>query len=76
MGSRLFLKTDTYRYDMHHCRFEVLLTMPQLSSALPLDTNIYGLGEVVASSGFRRNIRGTIQTMWNRDAADPVDENM
>ncbi|KAF8344964.1 glycosyl hydrolases family 31-domain-containing protein [Amanita rubescens] len=48
----------------------------QLSSALPLDTNIYGLGEVIASSGFRRDVRGTIQTMWNRDAADPVDENI
>ncbi|KAF8344954.1 glycoside hydrolase family 31 protein [Amanita rubescens] len=48
----------------------------QLSSALPLDTNIYGLGEVVASSGFRRDVRGTIQTMWNRDAADPVDQNI
>ncbi|KAF9062556.1 galactose mutarotase-like domain-containing protein [Rhodocollybia butyracea] len=28
----------------------------QLTSSLPLDTNIYGLGEVVASSGFRRNV--------------------
>jgi len=42
-----------------------------------LDTNIYGLGEVVASSGFRRDVlNGTIQTMWNRDEADPLDENM
>ena len=49
---------------------------PQISSALPLDANIYGLGEVVASSGFRRDIRGTIQTLWNRDAGDPIDENM
>ena len=49
---------------------------PQISSDLPLDTNIYGLGEVVASSGFRRDVRGTIQTLWNRDAADPIDENM
>ncbi|KAF9043212.1 glycosyl hydrolases family 31-domain-containing protein [Panaeolus papilionaceus] len=51
----------------------------QLTSALPLDTNIYGLGEVVASSGFRRNVGpqgGTIQTMWARDIADPVDENL
>ncbi|KAH9475774.1 Alpha-glucosidase [Psilocybe cubensis] len=51
----------------------------QLSSALPLNTNIYGLGEVVASSGFRRNVGpngGTIQTMWARDIADPVDENI
>jgi alpha-glucosidase len=49
---------------------------PQISSALPLNTNIYGLGEVVASSGFRRDVRGTIQTLWNRDAGDPIDENM
>ncbi|KAF8268968.1 glycosyl hydrolases family 31-domain-containing protein [Lactarius quietus] len=49
----------------------------QLTSALPLDTNIYGLGEVVASSGFRRDVRnGTVQTMWNRDKADPLDENI
>ena len=42
-----------------------------------MDTNIYGLGEVVASSGFRRDVlNGTIQTMWNRDDADPLDENM
>ncbi|KIM36315.1 glycoside hydrolase family 31 protein [Hebeloma cylindrosporum] len=53
----------------------------QLASVLPLDTNIYGLGEVVSSSGFRRNIGpvgGTIQTMWARDVGlvDPVDTNM
>ncbi|KIK64069.1 glycoside hydrolase family 31 protein [Collybiopsis luxurians FD-317 M1] len=51
----------------------------QLTSALPLDANIYGMGEAVASSGFRRNVAsngGSIQTLWARDAADPVDENM
>lgn len=49
----------------------------QLTSALPLDANVYGLGEVVASSGFRRDVReGTVQTMWNRDEADPLDENI
>ncbi|KAF8890700.1 glycosyl hydrolases family 31-domain-containing protein [Infundibulicybe gibba] len=51
----------------------------QLTSALPLNANVYGLGEVVASSGFRRNVGpdgGTIQTMWARDKADPVDENI
>jgi hypothetical protein len=49
----------------------------KITSALPFDTNIYGLGEVVASSGFRRDVlNGTIQTMWNLDAADPLDENM
>jgi hypothetical protein len=53
----------------------------QLTSALPKGTNIYGLGEVVSSSGFRRAIgtngdNGTIQTMWARDIADPIDQNM
>ncbi|KAI6119733.1 glycoside hydrolase family 31 protein [Pisolithus croceorrhizus] len=53
----------------------------QITSALPLGTNIYGLGEVVASSGFRRDIgtgggSGTIQTHWNRDDADPIDQNI
>jgi alpha-glucosidase len=51
----------------------------QLTSSLPLDTNIYGLGEVIASSGFRRNVAsngGSIQTLWARDVADPIDQNM
>ncbi|PFH48160.1 glycoside hydrolase family 31 protein [Amanita thiersii Skay4041] len=51
----------------------------QLTSALPLGTNLYGLGEVVASSGFRRDVGqmgGTVQTMWARDVADPIDENL
>ncbi|KAI0338173.1 glycoside hydrolase family 31 protein [Trametopsis cervina] len=53
----------------------------QLTSSLPLGANIYGLGEVVASSGFRRDVgtnggAGTIQTMWARDIADPIDENV
>ncbi|KAK7055986.1 galactose mutarotase-like domain-containing protein [Favolaschia claudopus] len=53
----------------------------QLASALPLGANIYGLGEVVASSGIRRDIGtdggvGTIQNDWARDIADPVNENI
>ncbi|KAI9567845.1 glycoside hydrolase family 31 protein [Boletus coccyginus] len=53
----------------------------QIASALPYGTNIYGLGEVIASSGFRRDIGtdggvGTIQTLWARDVGDPIDENM
>ncbi|KAI0271258.1 glycosyl hydrolases family 31-domain-containing protein [Gloeopeniophorella convolvens] len=49
----------------------------QLTSALPFDANIYGLGEVVASSGFRRDVRnGTIQALWARDEATPTDENI
>jgi alpha-glucosidase len=43
----------------------------QLTSALPLDANVYGLGEVVASSGLRRDVGtnggvGTIQTDWGK----------
>jgi len=53
----------------------------QVASALPYGTNIYGLGEVIASSGFRRDIGtgggvGTIQTHWSRDVGDPIDQNM
>ncbi|GAW03388.1 glycoside hydrolase family 31 protein [Lentinula edodes] len=51
----------------------------QLTSSLPLDANIYGLGEVIANSGFRRNVAsngGSIQTLWARDIADPIDQNM
>ncbi|KAJ7680135.1 glycoside hydrolase family 31 protein [Mycena rosella] len=55
----------------------------QLTSALPLDANVYGLGEVVASSGLRRDVGtnggvGTIQTDWGkaRDSADPTDQNI
>ncbi|KAJ8584016.1 glycoside hydrolase family 31 protein [Rhizopogon salebrosus TDB-379] len=53
----------------------------QVTSALPYGTNIYGLGEIIASSGCRRDIGtdggvGTIQTHWSRDIQDPIDENM
>ncbi|KLO16236.1 glycoside hydrolase family 31 protein [Schizopora paradoxa] len=53
----------------------------QLTSALPLDANVYGLGDAIASSGIRRDVGanggvGTIQTMWARDVADPIDQNM
>ncbi|KAH8091383.1 glycosyl hydrolases family 31-domain-containing protein [Cristinia sonorae] len=53
----------------------------QLTSALPLGANIYGLGETVASSGFRRDVGtdggvGTVQTLWARDIADPINENI
>ncbi|KAG0380562.1 hypothetical protein BGX24_007249 [Mortierella sp. AD032] len=46
----------------------------EISSVLPEDANIFGLGEVVTA--FRRDPRGTRQTMWARDAATPVDENL
>ena len=62
--------------DLYHENLNSLDLFVQLASALPLNTNIYGLGEVVASSGFRRNVETTIQTMWARDVGDPVDQNM
>ncbi|ORX34573.1 glycosyl hydrolases family 31-domain-containing protein [Kockovaella imperatae] len=40
----------------------------QLSTALPSPANIFGLGEVISSSGFRRDDELTIATMWNRDS--------
>lgn len=57
------------------------LSVSQLTSALPRGANIYGLGEVLASSGFRRDVgtdggNGTVQTLWARDVGDPVDENV
>lgn len=53
----------------------------QVASALPYGTNIYGLGEVIASSGFRRDIgvnggNGTVQTSWATGLLDPIDENL
>ncbi|KAJ6468608.1 glycosyl hydrolases family 31-domain-containing protein [Mycena vitilis] len=53
----------------------------QLASALPLGANVYGLGEVVSSSGIRRDVGtdggvGTIQNDWARDIADPIDQNI
>ncbi|KAJ6454358.1 glycosyl hydrolases family 31-domain-containing protein [Mycena sanguinolenta] len=53
----------------------------QLTSVLPLGANVYGLGEVVSSSGIRRDVGtdggvGTIQTNWARDIQDPIDQNM
>ena len=60
---------------------QILTHSQQVASALPYGTNIYGLGEVVAGSGFRRDIGtdggvGTIQTHWSRDIQDPIDENL
>ena len=74
-----FSSTVTCRYPFHVRRLVPItyLILSKLTSALPFDTNIYGLGEVVASSGFRRDLlNGTLQTMWNRDAPNPLDENM
>ena len=48
----------------------------QLATAVPEDTNICGLGEVISTSGLRIS-EGTIATMWNRDpAGSPSDANL
>lgn len=47
----------------------------QISSHLPENANIYGLGEYISSSGFRRDPYNTTQTFWTRDAPNPVNEN-
>ena len=48
----------------------------QIASVLPDDANIYGLGEVIDSSGFKRNNEGSMSNMWNRDNGTPADENL
>jgi hypothetical protein len=53
----------------------------QVASTLPYGTNIYGLGEVIASSGFRHDIGtnggvSTIQTHWSLGVSDPIDQNL
>jgi alpha-glucosidase len=47
----------------------------QLSSALPKDANVYGLGEYI-SGGYRRNPNATLQPFMTLDQGDPVDSNM
>ena len=47
----------------------------QLSSALPKDANVYGLGEYVTGS-FRRDPNETLQPFFTLDAGTPVDSNM
>ncbi|RGB31468.1 glycosyl hydrolases family 31 protein [Rhizophagus diaphanus] len=46
----------------------------EISFKLPQDPFIYGLGEVVDT--LRRNPRGTFHTIWTRDAATPIAENI
>ncbi|ORX93495.1 hypothetical protein K493DRAFT_148432, partial [Basidiobolus meristosporus CBS 931.73] len=46
----------------------------EISSQLPVDANIYGLGEFVGP--LRRDPKATRQTIWARDAATPVKENV
>jgi alpha-glucosidase (family GH31 glycosyl hydrolase) len=46
----------------------------EISTRVPVDANIYGLGEAVHA--FRRDPFGTRQTMWSRDAPTPKDQNV
>lgn len=49
----------------------------RIASRLPRDANLYGLGEVASSSGFRRNPRDTTQALFNRDpGGTPEDQNL
>ncbi|KAJ2711039.1 hypothetical protein H4R19_003445 [Coemansia spiralis] len=45
----------------------------EVTSRLPANANIYGLGE--SPDWFRRDPTNTTQTLWARDAADPFREN-
>lgn len=48
----------------------------QLSSALPVGAHVYGLGEVSASSGIRRNSSSSLSIMFPADNGIPDDENL
>lgn len=48
----------------------------QVASSVPNDANIYGLGEAVASSGFRRNNTATVAVGWAADRGDNPDSNI
>ncbi|KZP31568.1 glycoside hydrolase family 31 protein [Athelia psychrophila] len=48
----------------------------QLSTAVQANDSIFGLGEYIASSGFRRNSSYTMQTMWAGGIGDPIDGNL
>lgn len=48
----------------------------QLSSALPVGANVYGLGEVSASSGIRRNTSSSLSIMFPADNGIPDNENL
>jgi hypothetical protein len=41
----------------------------ELSTVLPADADLYGLGEATLRTGLRLPRNGTVLTMWNRDLA-------
>ncbi|KAF8318461.1 glycoside hydrolase family 31 protein [Clavulina sp. PMI_390] len=47
----------------------------QISSSLPYNANVYGLGEYY-SGNYRRNPSSTVQPFWALDIGDPMDANM
>ena len=47
----------------------------QLQTSMVKDANVYGMGETVSISGFRRDSSNTTQAMWARDSPNPVNEN-
>nr|XP_019012327.1 alpha-glucosidase [Kwoniella pini CBS 10737]OCF51108.1 alpha-glucosidase [Kwoniella pini CBS 10737] len=83
-SSKIPTYNETIQIEGTYSNYTVLPSHPlvfedqylQISSALPKNANIYGLGEVIAQTGYRRNSTGTVQTFWARDVGDPVDENM
>jgi len=46
----------------------------EMSTILPVNANIYGLGEYVGK--LRRDPNITRQTLWNRDTPTPVEQNV
>ncbi|KAJ2462563.1 hypothetical protein GGI02_005434, partial [Coemansia sp. RSA 2322] len=46
----------------------------EVTSSLPINANIYGIGET--PDHFRRDPNNTTKTLWNRDAADPFRQNV
>ncbi|OLY77818.1 Alpha-glucosidase [Smittium mucronatum] len=67
------IRNDTILFDTigHPIVFEDQYL--ELTSNLPKDANIYGIGE--GPDTFRRDVNDTIKTLWNRDAANPYKQN-
>ncbi|KAJ9069283.1 hypothetical protein DSO57_1020094 [Entomophthora muscae] len=61
-------------FDTHSHRLVFEEQYLELTSSLPADANIYGIGEVIGR--FRRDPKNTIQGMWARDDASPEYENI
>lgn len=55
------------------CRFVFKDQYIELTTQLPPDADLYGLGEVTLPTGLRLPRNGTVITLWNRDlsASEP-----